>query len=70
MTDKITIDGKDYDLGKLSPHARDQIANVKATDAEIARLKMQLAIAQTARAAYARALQEELTKGSAGPTVQ
>jgi len=52
MTDKITIDGKDYDLASLSKNANDQIANVKATDAEIARLKMQLAIAQTARAAY------------------
>ena len=46
MTDKITIDGKDYDIASLSKNANDHIANVKATDGEITRLKMQLAIAQ------------------------
>lgn len=66
----ITIDGKDYDLASLSQPARDQIGNVKATEGEINRLKMQLAIAQTARVAYAKALQEELAKEDTGPTVQ
>lgn len=34
MTDKITTDGKDYDIASLSKNANDQIANVKATDGE------------------------------------
>jgi len=66
MTDEkkqvITIDGKDYDVADLSDVARTQITNLRMTDTEIARLNQQLAIAQTARAAYARALGDELKK--------
>lgn len=56
----ITIDGKAYALDDLSENARSQIVNLRVTDQEIARLQTQLAIAQTARAAYARALAAEL----------
>lgn len=56
----ITIDGNDYALDDLSANARSQIVNLRVTDQEIARLQTQLAIAQTARAAYAQALAAEL----------
>jgi hypothetical protein len=46
----------------LSENARSQIANLRATDAKIARLHRQLAIVQTAHAAYARALADALPK--------
>ena len=59
-TSSITIDGKDYALDKLSANARAQIVNLKVTDQEIARLQTQLAIVQTARAAYAQVLAAEL----------
>ena len=59
-TSSITIDGKDYSLEKLSANARAQIVNLKVTDQEIARLQTQLAIVQTARAAYAQVLAAEL----------
>ena len=52
----ITIDGNVYALDALSANARAQIVNLRVTDQEIARLQTQLAIAQTARATYARAL--------------
>ncbi|MCG5495848.1 DUF6447 family protein [Ectothiorhodospira variabilis] len=58
----ITIDGKQYDVNDLSENAKSQIANLRVTDQEIQRLNQQLAIAQTARAAYARALEAELPK--------
>ena len=58
----ITIDGKEYDLAALSNEARAQLLNLRVTDQEIARLKQLMAIAQTARAAYSRALQGELEK--------
>jgi hypothetical protein len=58
----ITIDGQQYDVSTLSENARSQIANLRITDQEIQRLQQQLAIAQTARAAYARALEAELPK--------
>jgi len=61
----ITIDGNDYALDDLSADARAQIVNLRVTDQEIARLQTQLAIAQTARAAYAQALKAALDKPAA-----
>ena len=60
MANNVTIDGKEYDLDALSESAQSQLTNVRVTDQEIARLQQQLAIAQTARQAYAQALQGEL----------
>ena len=58
----LTIDGTEYNLAELSENARNQVLNLRVTDQEIAKLKQQLAIYQTARTAYARALAEELPK--------
>ncbi|MDR5900473.1 DUF6447 family protein [Halomonas vilamensis] len=58
----ITIDGTEYNVADLSENAQNQVLNLRVTDAEIEKLKQQLAIHQTARTAYARALQEELPK--------
>ncbi|WP_289021976.1 DUF6447 family protein [Desulfobacter postgatei] len=59
---KITIDGAEYNLSDLSDNAKNQIMNLRVTDQEIARLQQLVAIAQTARTAYAKALAEELPK--------
>ena len=56
----ISINGQPYSPDDLSENAKNQILNLRATDQEIARLQQQLAIAQTARAAYANALAKEL----------
>ena len=56
----ITIDNKEYDTDHLSNEARSQLANVQLTDQEIQRLQVLLAIAQTARNAYAQALSAAL----------
>lgn len=58
----ITIDGTEYNMTDLSENAKAQVTNLRVTDAEIEKLKQQLAIYQTARTAYARALAEELPK--------
>ena len=58
----VTIDGTEYNVNDLSDNAKAQVTNLRVTDAEIEKLKQQLAIYQTARTAYARALQEELPK--------
>ena len=58
----ITIDGTEYNVADLSDNAKAQVTNLRVTDAEIEKLKQQLAIYQTARTAYARALGEELPK--------
>ncbi|WIJ24033.1 DUF6447 family protein [Devosia sp. RR2S18] len=56
----ITIDGKQYNLSSLSEEARSQITNLQVVDQKIAEAQQTLAILQTARAAYARALQAAL----------
>ena len=58
----ITIDGTEYNVADLSENARNQVVNLRVTDAEIEKLKQQLAIFQTARTAYAKVLSEELPK--------
>ncbi|KUJ72456.1 DUF6447 family protein [Thiomicrospira sp. WB1] len=58
----ITIDGKEYNLDKLSDEAKNQLTSLRVTDQEISRLQTQIAIAQTARNAYAKALSELLPK--------
>ncbi|OSQ56743.1 hypothetical protein MCRY_19195 [Marivita cryptomonadis] len=63
-TPKVTIDGKEYALDSLSSAARTQVNNLRAVDQEIARLKQQQAIAQTARNTFAKALQAELPKNA------
>ncbi|WP_295888710.1 DUF6447 family protein [uncultured Thiohalocapsa sp.] len=58
----VTIDGQQYAMADLSQEARNQLLNVRICDEEIARLRQQLAIAQTARVAYAKALADALPK--------
>ena len=58
----IKIDNKDYDTDKLSDSVKAQLTSLQVTDQEIQRLNIQLAIAQTARNAYAKALGELLPK--------
>jgi hypothetical protein len=57
---KVTIDDKEYDPDNLSDTAKGQIVNLQVVDQEIASLQQKLAIAKTARNAYATALKEEL----------
>ena len=66
----ITINDVVYKESDLSEKAKSQITNLQITDQEISRLNHQLAIAQTARAAYARALAEALPKTEASTAVQ
>ena len=54
----IKINNQDYDTDTLPDAAKQQLQMLAVTDAEIKRLQTQLAIAQTARNAYARALAE------------
>jgi hypothetical protein len=56
----IKINGKDYNTESLSREAKKQLQAIQATDQEISRLKVRLAIAQTARNTYGKALQELL----------
>ena len=56
----INIDGVDYDPTKLSPEALAQLGSIRFVDQELERLQAQVAVLQTARLAYAKALKELL----------
>ena len=58
----ITIDNIEYDLDGLSEEAKAQLASIQFVDGELARLQAKTATLQTARVAYARALNELLPK--------
>lgn len=58
----VTIDGRQFNLDELSGEARQQAANIHVIDQEMARLKTQMLIYQTARNAFAVALQQALPK--------
>ena len=56
----IKIDEKDYDLDSLSNDAKAQLASLQFVDTELKRQEAQIAVLQTARIAYAKALNNAL----------
>ena len=57
---KITIDGREFEYEQLSENAKAQLSSLQFVDVELQRLQAQIAVMQTARAAYAKSLNEEL----------
>ena len=58
----IKIDDKEFDLNTFSDEAKAQLEMLVATDNKIRELQRDMAITQTARVAYSRALHEALPK--------
>ena len=56
----IKIDNKEYEFDNLSADAKGQLQSLQFVDGELARLQAQTAVLQTARMAYAKALNEKL----------
>ena len=56
----LELGGKQYAIDSLSDEAKAQVGNIRATEQEIARLQVQLGIAQTARSAYLQVLKAQL----------
>lgn len=56
----IKIDNKDYEFDNLSAEAKSQVQTIQFVDGEINRFKAQMAVFQTARMAYIKALQAEI----------
>ena len=59
----IKIDNIEYDTDKLSDEAKVQLMSLQFCDQELQRLQAQAAAYQTARMAYAKALQSALPVG-------
>ena len=66
----ISIDNVNYDTDKLSDEAKAQLASLQFCDQELARLQAQASVYQTARMAYAKALQVALPEMPAGDTLK
>lgn len=60
--DTIRINDREYRLADLSEEAQAQLTNLRVCDVELQRLKAQIAITETAKAAYGRALEAALPK--------
>jgi hypothetical protein len=57
---KITIDGAEYNTEGLSDNGKAQLASLQFLEVQMQKLKNEIAVYQTARAAYAAALKAEL----------
>ena len=67
MTKKtITVDNVEYDLDDLSTFAKEQIESLIFVDERIQELNNELAVADTARLGYARALKAEIENSANG----
>ena len=66
----IRIDNKEYDLDTLSDECKAQLASLQFVEQELARLQAQAAVLQTARTAYAKALQAALPAIGGGDTIK
>ena len=66
----IKIDSKEYDVDSLSNEAKAQLGSIKFVDSEIARLQAQLAVMQTARNTYGKALSSLLPVLGTGDTIK
>ena len=60
--DKITIDGKEYDLSDASAEVTAQLNNLQFVNEQILQRNNELQIAETAKIGYSRALKRELEK--------
>ena len=65
----INIDNVEYDTDKLSDDAKAQLVSLQFCDQELARLQDQAAALQTARMAYAKALNDALPAMHVGDTL-
>jgi hypothetical protein len=66
----ITIDNKPYDFDQLSTEAKAQLQSLQFVEQELARLQAKTAAMQTARIAYAKALQAALPVAPDGDTLK
>ena len=60
--DKVTIDGREFDLTNASEEAKAQLSNLQFVNEQILQRNNELQIALTAKLAYSSALKRELQK--------
>ena len=61
---KITVDGIDYNTEDLTDNGKAQLASLQFLEVQMKKLKSEIAVFQTAKAAYIAALKAELEKSA------
>lgn len=61
---KITIDGLDYNTEDLSDNGKAQLASLQFLEAQMNKIRAEIAVYKTARLSYAKALKEALEQAS------
>jgi len=59
---KITVDGIEYNTEDLSDNGKAQLASLQFLEVQMNKLQSEIAVFQTAKAAYVAALKAELEK--------
>lgn len=59
---KITVDGIEYNTEDLSDNGKAQLASLQFLEVQMNKLQNEIAVFQTAKAAYVAALKAELEK--------
>ena len=59
---KITVDGIEYNTEDLSDNGKAQLASLQFLEVQMKKLQNEIAVFQTAKAAYLAALKAELEK--------
>ena len=57
---KITVDGMEYNTEDLSDNAKAQIASLQFLEAQMAKIKSEIAVYETEKSAYIQAIKAEL----------
>ena len=66
----IKIDNKEYDLDTLSEECKAQLASIQFVEQELVRLQAQVAVLQTAKAAYLQTLKTSLPVVGGSDTIK
>jgi len=61
---KISIDGIEYNTEDMTDNAKAQVASLQFLEAQMAKIKSEIAVYETAKVAYISALKTELDKWS------
>ena len=64
---KIKLDDIEYNSEDMSENAKAQLVSLQFTDAQIRKLKQEIAISETARLAYIAALRREIEESGILP---
>jgi hypothetical protein len=64
---KITIDDIDYNTEDLTENGKAQLASLQFLESQMQKIRQEMAVYQTAQAAYAQALKAEIAKAGLEP---